>query len=372
MRYYFIAGEASGDLHTSNLVKAINQIDQNAECRGWGGDLMAHQGVEIVKHYKELAFMGFSEVLKNLPAIFKNLLFCKKDILAYKPDALILIDYPGFNLRIAKFAKKNNIKVFYYISPQIWAWKKNRVFGIKKWVHKMLVILPFEADFYATYNYKAHFVGHPLLDAIENININDDFHKKYNLNAQKQIIALLPGSRKQEIEKMLPLMLGIVPYFNDFQFVICAVNTIEHETYHKYAISDNIKVVFNDTYAVLCNAHAALVTSGTATLETALFNVPQVVCYKANKISYLIAKKLIKLAYISLVNLIMDKKVVTELIQNELNKDNLIKELSSIVRQSKERTNMLNDYVLLKSKLGGIGASKKAAQLICNDLEITK
>ena len=366
MKYYIIAGEASGDLHASNLMKALKQKDQNAEFRFWGGDLMQKQGGTLVKHYRDLAFMGFLEVVQNLGTILNNIKFCKKDILENRPDVLILVDYPGFNLRIAKFAKELGIKVVYYISPQIWAWKEGRVETVKKYVDEMLVILPFEKDFYKKHQVDAHFVGHPLLDAIEGLQAIDvqKFKKENNLN-DKEIIALLPGSRKQEISKMLELMLSVRNDFKDYQFVIAGAPSLDKNFYEQFVDAD-VHFVSNRTYDLLRCSKAALVTSGTATLETALLNIPEVVCYKGSRISYEIGKRLIKnIKYISLVNLIMDQEVVTELIQNELNTKNLVEELNKILNTEK-RTQVLTDYEVLRTKLGGSGASQNAAEIIVN------
>jgi len=364
MKYYIIAGEASGDLHGSNLMKALKQKDSNAEFRFWGGDLMQAQGGTLVKHYRDLAFMGFIEVVMNLKTILNNIKFCKEDIKNNKPDILILVDYPGFNLRIAKFAKELGIKVVYYISPQLWAWKEGRVEIIKKYVDEMMVILPFEEDFYRKHGVKSHFVGHPLLDAISSLQGIDvqKFKSDNGLN-EKEIIALLPGSRKQEVEKMLEMMLSVRPYFEKYQFVIAGAPSLDKEFYQKY-VDENVHFVSNKTYDLLRCSRAALVTSGTATLETALLNIPEVVCYRGSKISYAIAKRLVKnIRYISLVNLIMDREVVKELIQNELNTQNLVKELNFIV-EGEKRNKMLQDFTLLKEILGGKGASEKAAELI--------
>ncbi|MDQ8143459.1 lipid-A-disaccharide synthase [Chryseobacterium sp. CFS15] len=364
MKYYIIAGEASGDLHGSNLMKALKEKDSNAEFRFWGGDLMQKQGGTLVKHYRDLAFMGFLEVAMNLRTILNNIKICKDDIKNNQPDVLILVDYPGFNLRIAKFAKELGIKVVYYISPQLWAWKEGRVEIIKKYVDEMMVILPFEEDFYHKHDVKSHFVGHPLLDAIstlQDISV-DDFKTENGLN-EKEIIALLPGSRKQEVEKMLEIMLSVRPHFNNYQFVIAGAPSLEKEFYQKY-VDENVHFVSNKTYDLLRCSKAALVTSGTATLETALLNIPEVVCYRGSKISYAIAKRLVKnIKYISLVNLIMDREVVKELIQSELNTKNLVKELNFIIKGEK-RSEMLQDFKLLREKLGGKGASKNAADVI--------
>lgn len=364
MKYYIIAGEASGDLHGSNLMKALQQKDSQAEFRFWGGDLMQKQGGTLVKHYRDLAFMGFLEVAKNLKTILNNIKFCKEDIKKHKPDVLILVDYPGFNLRIAKFAKELGIKVVYYISPQLWAWKEGRVEIIKKYVDEMMVILPFEKDFYLKHGVESHFVGHPLLDAISNLEeVNLQNFKKENGLNDKEIIALLPGSRKQEVEKMLEMMLSVRPHFQNYQFVIAGAPSLDKDFYEKY-VDENVHFVSNKTYDLLRCSKAALVTSGTATLETALLNIPEVVCYRGSKISYAIAKRLVKnIKYISLVNLIMDREVVKELIQNELNTKNLVSELNLIL-EGEKREKMLQDFQLLREKLGGKGASDKAADVI--------
>lgn len=364
MKYYIIAGEASGDLHGSNLMKALKHKDPNAEFRFWGGDLMAKQGGTIVKHYRDLAFMGFLEVVMNLRTILNNIKFCKEDIQNNKPDVLILVDYPGFNLRIAKFAKEMGIKVVYYISPQLWAWKEGRVEIIKKYVDEMMVILPFEEDFYKKHGVHSHFVGHPLLDAISTLeDINAENFKTENGLNEKEIIALLPGSRKQEVEKMLQIMLSVRPYFKDYQFVIAGAPSLPKEFYQKY-VDENVHFVSNKTYDLLRCSKAALVTSGTATLETALLNVPEVVCYRGSKVSYAIAKRLVKnIKYISLVNLIMDDEVVKELIQNDLNTNNLVEELKKIL-VSEKRSEIMRNYELLREKLGGKGASENAAEII--------
>jgi len=370
LKYYIIAGEASGDLHASNLMKSLKKVDPNAQFRFWGGDLMQAQGGTIVKHYRDLAFMGFAEVLMNLRTILGNISVCKKDITAYKPDALIFIDYPGFNLRIAKWAKEEGYETHFYISPQIWAWKENRIKAIKRDVDHMYVILPFEKDFYEKkHNYPVNFVGHPLIDAISNRKNTDveKFKAENNLD-DRPIIALLPGSRKQEISKMLEVMLSITQDFKDYQFVIAGAPSQEIEFYKPYLKKTNINLVMNKTYDILSCAHAALVTSGTATLETALFKVPEVVCYKGSYISYHIAKRIINLDYISLVNLIMDREVVKELIQSEFNSESLKTELKKILEE-KNRERIFKDYYELEQKLGGTGASLETATLIYNSIK---
>lgn len=365
MKYYIIAGEASGDLHGSNLMKSVKDLDTEADFRFWGGDLMQNVGGALVKHYRDLAFMGFIEVLLNLRTIAKNLSNCKKDIEDYNPDAIIFIDYPGFNLRIAKWAKSKGYKTHYYISPQIWAWKEGRINAIKRDVDSMYVILPFEKAFYEKkHNYPVNFVGHPLIDAIADRKQVDesDFRKEHGLN-DKPIIALLPGSRKQEIKKMLSVMLSVVNEFSDYQFVIAGAPSQEYSFYSQFIDNLDVRFVSNKTYDLLSVSSAALVTSGTATLETALFKVPQVVCYKGSWISYQIGKQVVNLDYISLVNLIMDKQVATELIQNDFNSIRLKTELTRILDEY-ERTKFFVDYYELEKKLGGKGASKKTAELI--------
>ena len=361
MRYYIISGEASGDMHAANLVASLKKKDENAEIIAWGGDKLKEQGVTLVKHIKDLAFMGFLEVIVNLPTILKNISFCKKGILDFQPDALILVDYPGFNFRIAKFAKQNGIKVFYYISPQIWAWKKSRISQIRKDVDKMFVILPFEKDYYNSNNFEVDFVGHPLLDEIAKDNFS------FSLQTNKPIIALLPGSRKQEISNILPQMLGVVNNFPDYQFVVATTNSIEEGFYKNIIANKNVLLAKNETYGLLRNTKAALVTSGTATLETALFHVPQVVCYKTNPFSYLIAKRLVKTNFISLVNIIMAKMVVKELIQTDLHTKNLSSSLSKILENT-NREKIQMDYNALKIKLGVKGASNKVADLIIKSI----
>lgn len=370
MKYYIIAGEASGDLHGSNLMKALYQEDPEAEIRFWGGDLMQKAGGTLVKHYRELAFMGFVEVVFNLKTILNNIKFCKKDISEFRPDVIIFIDYPGFNMRIAKWAKALHYKTHYYISPQIWAWKENRITAIKNDVDKMFVILPFEKSFYEDkHQFPVEFVGHPLIDAIHNQPVFDetDFRKENELS-DKPIIAILPGSRKQEITKMLSVMLSVVDDFKDYQFVIAGAPSQDFEFYQQFISNKNIRFISNKTYDLLRSATAALVTSGTATLETALFKVPEVVCYKGSWASYQIAKRIITLKYISLVNLIMDEEVVTELIQNDCNTKRIKEELQKLLTPD-YRQEILKQYDILEQKLGGIGASKKTANLIVADLK---
>jgi lipid-A-disaccharide synthase len=351
-------------------MKALYKEDPNADIRFWGGDLMQNVGGTLVKHYRELAFMGFIEVIFNLKTILNNIKICKKDILKFQPDVLIFIDYPGFNLRIAKWAKELNFKTHYYISPQIWAWKESRITEIKRDIDKMYVILPFEKNFYEDkHHFPVEFVGHPLIDAIHNQTpIDTSLFRKENKLDEKPIIAILPGSRKQEITKMLSVMLSVVNDFPEYQFVIAGAPSQEYSFYENFITNENIKFISNKTYALLQNATAALVTSGTATLETALFKVPEVVCYKGSWASYQIAKRIITLKYISLVNLIMDEEVVTELIQDDCTTKRIKEELKKIL-ESNHRKQLLEQYNVLEAKLGGIGASKKTAKLIVADLQ---
>ena len=366
MKYYIIAGEASGDLHGSNLIKELKKLDNSSHFRCWGGDLMSQECNDLVKHYKDYSHMGFFEVFINLKKILNNLSFCKKDIKKYNPDVIIYVDFPGFNLRIAKWAKKNKFKNHFYISPQIWAWKQNRIKTIRKVIDQMYVILPFEKKFYSSINFNVHYVGHPLLDVIKT-NKNEALDL-----GQEKIIALLPGSRDQEIKKILPEMINIIKNFKNYSFYICAAPSQKRSTYLKYIKDNNIekvKIVENQTYEILSKSSAALVTSGTATLETALFKIPQVVCYKSSWISIMIGRFLLRnLKYISLVNLILDKEVVKELIQENLNEKNLTSELKNIL-EGENRNNMLKSYNELINKLGNKGASEKTALKIFNYLE---
>jgi len=372
MKYYIIAGEASGDLHGSNLIKEILKKDTSAEIRAWGGDLMERAGAQVVKHYRDLAFMGFAEVIMNLRTILGNIKECKKDIQNYQPDAVILVDYPGFNLRIAEFVKNLGIKVYYYISPQIWAWKKERVHKIAKFTDKIYTILPFEKAFFKKYGYDVEYVGHPLLDAIENRDISEK--RKQEIKAEfeisnQPIVAILPGSRKQEIGVMLPIMLKQITNYPEFQFILAAAPSFDLSYFDPFLEKyPSLKVIPNRTYDLLSISHAAMVTSGTATLETALFRVPEVVCYKANAISYQIAKRIVDIKYISLVNLIMDEEVVKELIQGHLNQKLLKAELGKLLGNTSERTEMLNKFEELINKLGSGGASAKTAKLLIDDL----
>jgi len=375
MKYYIIAGEASGDLHGSNLIHELKLLDTSAQIRCWGGDKMQDAGATLVKHYSELAFMGFIEVLKNIRTIFKNLTDCKADISQYQPDVLVLIDYPGFNLRIASWAKQNGLRVVYYISPQVWAWKEGRVIGIKKNVDKMLVILPFEKDFYKKWDFEVEYVGHPLVKVVDDYKVSHpDLETAIDKNrmgvfgskSSQSIVAILPGSRKQEILKKLPIMLSVAKYFPDYHFVVAKAPGVEDDFYESMLSPyQNVSSVINQTYALLRVAKAALVTSGTATLETALFGVPEVVCYKGSAVSFQIAKWLITIQYICLVNLIMKKEVVKELIQEQLTENNLAKELKKILYDADKQLKMKEDYVALKNLLSqGGNASANAASSI--------
>ncbi len=374
MKYYIIAGEASGDLHGSNLVKQIMKKDSSANIRGWGGDLMESQGAEVVKHYRDLAFMGFTEVIMNLRTILKNFDICKKDIEGFEPDVLILIDYPGFNLRMAKYAHERGLKVFYYISPQVWAWKKNRVKQIKAYVDEMYVILPFEKEFFKKFDVDVHFVGHPLIDAVTSFKKEETNRAKFlreNQLSEKPIIALLPGSRKQEIKAMLPLMLKVARKMDGYQIVIAGAPSQDESFYRSMIEREETRIIFAQTYHILSHSHSAMVTSGTATLETGIFKVPQVVCYRGGLVSYLIARALVKIKYISLVNLIMDREIVKELIQGELTEKNLENELRRISEPGSYRSEMEANYIKLYEKLGGEGASERVADLMLKTLGVT-
>ena len=366
MKYYLIAGEASGDLHASNLMRELRNQDPQAVFRFWGGDLMQNQGGELVKHYRDMSFMGFFEVILHLRTIAGYFSLCKKDLLDYHPDVIILVDYPGFNLRIAKFAHARGIRVFYYISPQLWAWHSSRVKTIKKSVDRMFVILPFEKDFYSRYNYTVDFVGHPLMDAIDatgKFQDNAAFLQENGFN-ERPIVALLPGSRKQEIRKILKIMLQVIPDFNEHQFVVAAAPSVPANFYHHLIGDLPVKIVFGSTYELLHNAKAALVTSGTATLEVALLGIPQVVCYKGSFFSYLLARLMVHIKFISLVNLVMGKEIVKELIQADLTRENLSRQMKAILFSEDARSRITSAYALLAEKLGGKGASKKVALLM--------
>lgn len=372
MKAYIIAGEASGDLHGSNLIKELRRQSPELEFRGWGGDLMQSAGMHLVKHYRDLAFMGFIEVIMNLRTILRNIDFCKHDIETFQPDVLILIDYPGFNLRIAEWAHDRGIRVFYYISPQVWAWKENRVKKIRSSVDRMYVVLPFEKDFYQKHHYEVEFPGHPLLDAISSRQSDVSAFREKNGLGPKDIIALLPGSRKQEISTMLPLMLSVMDDFPDYQFVIGGAPGQDAAFYRPLIGDRPVKLIFGQTQDLMHYARLGLVTSGTATLEAGLFQLPQVVCYKGNRISYLIARQLIKIRFISLVNLILDREAVRELIQDELNSDQIRKEVHSLLHDQARIDRMKSDYAELYTKLGGPGASQRTATSMLKILQSSR
>jgi lipid-A-disaccharide synthase len=360
MKYFVIAGEASGDLHGSNLLKEIFINDQNAQVQCWGGALMQATGATVLKDINALAFMGFVEVLKNIKTITKNFKDAKQQILAFQPDVIVFIDYPGFNLRMAKWAKQHNFKTAYYISPQLWAWKENRIHGIKATVDCMMCILPFEKEFYARWQYEAHYVGHPIVKVIA------DFKQRNIATNTENTIALLPGSRLQEINIKLPIMLAATKEYTNYKIIIAQSPTLTIDDYKPLIVGyENVEIVQNSTYEILINAKAALVTSGTATLETALLGIPQVVCYKGNYVSYAIGKRLIKVPYISLVNLIANAPIVTELIQQDLTADNIKKELKIILSTEGNKA-MKNNYKILHDIIGPENASQNAAEIICN------
>ncbi len=371
MKYYIIAGEASGDLHAANLMHELKNLDKDAQFRVWGGDLMQKQGGQIVKHYTELAFMGFVEVLMNIRQIKSNFELCQTDLLDFKPDILILVDYPGFNLRMAKFAKENNIRTYYYISPKIWAWKKSRAWKIKKYIDKMFVIFPFEKKFYKQYDYEVEYVGNPLIDELkkkkEKLPDKETFFKKNQLT-DKPVIALLAGSRKQELKYILPEMLKVIEHFHEYQFVLAGAPGFDQEDYRHFIEKYPVRLIFNQTYDLLKHAHAAIVTSGTATLETALFNVPQVVVYKMNRLTYEVGKYFIKPKFFSLVNIVMDRTIVQELLQKNL-PEKITDELSKILYDEQYRYQMLENYKELQNIIGESGASRRTAEIIYNDFK---
>lgn len=367
MKYYLIVGEASGDLHASNLMQGIKNTDPQADFRFFGGDLMAEKGGKLVKHYRSMSFMGFWEVLVNLRQVAKNLRFCKKDIAQFNPDAVILVDYPGFNLRIAKFAKQLDYKVFYYISPKVWAWKSSRVKALKKYVDKLLIIFPFEIEYFKQRGIDAVYCGNPLIDTLDSAK-NPEFRKQSSLS-EKPIIAVLAGSRAQEIKHNLSIMLGMASKLSNYQLVIAGAPSLDMDIYQPYILGTDVKIVFGQTQELLKHSVAAMVTSGTATLEAALLDVPEVVCYKGSLVSILIAALVVKVKYISLVNLIMDREVVKELIQYKLNTANLSHELFKILPGSPGREVMLQSFAELKEKLGKPGASQRFADVIVSTLK---
>ncbi|MBO3697524.1 lipid-A-disaccharide synthase [Roseivirga sp. E12] len=371
MKYYIIAGEASGDMHAANMMKQLKLRDSEAYFRVWGGDRMAEEAQELAKHIRETSFMGVFAVVRHLKTIKQNFKFCEEDIMAFQPDVLILIDNSGFNLRIAKFVKNSNLstRIFYYILPQAWAWKRKRVHTIQGWTDRRFAILPFEPDFYESYGYKVDYVGHPILDSIAqrkpSLMEPQSFRATYGLD-QKPIIALLPGSRKREIHTKLPKMLKVVKHFPEYQFIIAGSETIDASLYDQY-ITDGVKIIFEKTYDILNNATSALVTSGTATLETALFQVPQVVCYKPGYVTFHLLKRIISIKHICMVNLILDKRAVTELVEGDLNEQRMTDALkATLIPENRQR--ILNDYIELETKLGGTGASERVAALMISDL----
>ncbi|MBN1387353.1 MAG: lipid-A-disaccharide synthase [Bacteroidales bacterium] len=373
MKYFIIAGEASGDLHGSNLINKLIEVDPDADIFCWGGNKMENAGATLLVHYGELAIMGFWEVLVKLGKIFKNLRKCKQQIIDLKPDLVILIDYPGFNLRIAKHIKKENINVYYYISPKVWAWKKSRVKKIKKYINRMYVIFPFETEFFEQYDFRVHYFGNPLVETVEKemkTSANrQKFLERYKLE-DKPIISLLAGSRLQEVKKILPVMAQVEKYYPDYQLIVAGINTVDRPVYERILEGSDIMLIYDDTYSLLLNSDAALVTSGTATLETAIAGIPQVVCYRTSWLSYVIARMLVKIRFISLVNLIMDKEIVRELIQNKLNERNIVSELNTILPGGWKRKIMMDNYSVLRRKLSGRGASSRIASDMYHSLKL--
>lgn len=363
MKYFLIAGERSGDLHGSNLIRAIQRHDPQAEFRAWGGDLMQEAGATLTRHYRELAFMGLGEVLKNWRTVLGLMRQCRRDLTEFGPDAVVLIDYGGFNLRVARFAKARGIRTFFYISPKVWAWNQRRAFNIKRYVDRLFVIFPFEVGFFEKYEYKVDYVGNPLFDAIAAFTPNSAFRQQHNL-ADKPIVALLPGSRKQEVELILPAMLRVIPHFPQYQFVLAGVSNLPADLYERLLGDSQLPIVTNAAYDLLSVAYAALVTSGTATLETALFGVPQVVCYRTGFLTYEIGVRIIQVPFLSLVNLVAERAVVKELIQRELTEDNLVAELHKITDQPDTRQAQLRGYAEIREKLGTVGASERAGGLM--------
>ncbi|MCL2097676.1 MAG: lipid-A-disaccharide synthase [Bacteroidales bacterium] len=375
MKYYIISGEASGDLHGSRLMQGLKEADTAAEFRFWGGDLMAAEGGIMVRHYKETAVMGFWEVLMKLRKITRNIKECKQDLLAYRPDVVILIDYPGFNFRIAKFAKRHGIKVFYYIAPKVWAWKEKRVHRLRKYVDKLFIIFPFEVDYFKKWGIEAFYSGNPLTDVVNERLANKPDFNEFVLSNQlhnKPVIAILAGSRTMEIKYILPRILPLVQYYPDYQFVVAGAPAIAPQQYEKHLKGSDIGLVMGKTHELLAVSDAAIVASGTATLEAALIGVPQVVCYGGNELSYQIAKRLIKVKYASLVNLIMNAPVVTELLQHDLTLSNLQRELSAILPEGPQRQTILDSYAALRTLLGKPAAAARIALKMKEELMIFK
>ena len=375
MRYFLIAGEASGDLHGSNLIKGIRSVDPNAQLRCWGGDLMQEAGAELVRHYKEGAIMGFVEVIANLGKLAGNLQDCKNDIINYNPDVVVLLDYPGFNFRIAQFAKERGFRVFYYIAPKVWAWKEKRVHRLKKYVDRLFIIFPFEIEYFKKWGIDAIYNGNPLLDSVDNhpsaTETKEEFCKRADLNPDSTTVALLAGSRRGEIKYLLPRMIEVAKRYPSYQFLLACAPSVDLEFY-KGIIGkkcSNIKLLVGETYSILRHSNAAIINSGTASLEAALIGVPQVVCYGGNEISYQIARMVVKLKYISLANLIMDKGLFKELIQHDCTPDKISQELDLLVNDSNYRAKMLQDYRDVREVLGGKGASAKVAQAMIDELK---
>ena len=368
MKYYLISGERSGDLHAGNLIKALKKEDNDTQVRAWGGEYVQDSGAELVVHYRELAIMGFLEVIKALFKIRRYLKFCQQDIIKYKPDVVVLVDYGGFNMRIAKFCKTNGIKVFYYISPKVWAWNQSRALKLKRTVDRMFCILPFECAFFKKYYWNVDYVGNPVVDAVKAHQVDKTFIAKYELPTNKPIIALLPGSRKQELANMLPIMEEVVQHFPQYHFAIAAINNFENFVYAQIASKDNVSLVHEDTYNLMAHSQAAIVTSGTATLEAALWNVPQVVAYKTSWFNYYISKWVIKVDYISLVNLIADRSLVKELIQDDMNIEKIGVELEQLMIGVRGKE-VLKGYEEVQSILGNQNASENAAKLMVNYLK---
>ena len=364
MKYYLISGERSGDLHAGNLIIALKQKNTYAQVRAWGGEYVKNAGAELVVDYQELAIMGFWEVIKSISKIKKYLNFCKEDIIKYNPDVVVLVDYGGFNMRIAKFCKANGIKVFYYIVPKVWAWNQSRALKLKATVDQMFCILPFEKEFFKQYDCEVDYVGNPVMDAVKAHQVDEDFLNKYKIPTDKKLIALLPGSRKQELANMLPIMTDVVTRYPQYHFAVAAISNFDKAVYHLIEKENNVTLVNEDTYNLLAYSKAAIVTSGTATLETALWNVPQVVAYKTGWLNYTLAKNFIKVKYISLVNLIANREVVKELIQDNMNARRIAEELELIIEESAQRTKMLNDYRQVREILGETNASENTAKLM--------
>jgi lipid-A-disaccharide synthase len=369
MKYYVIAGERSGDLHAGNLVKALKARDESGEFRGFGGEYMQEAGVSLAVHYRDMAFMGLAELFTNLNKIRKYIRLCKEDILAYKPDVIILIDYGGFNLQIARFGKRSEFKIFYYIPPKYWAWYENRALWLRPYVDRLFVILPFEKDFFKKFNWESDYVGNPVLDAIKAHVEDPQFVSKNQLTKELPFIALLPGSRKQELKKIIPLMAKVVVRFPQYQFLVAAVNNLDRSWYRELDGLENVKMIFEDTYNLLLNSTAAIVTSGTATLETALFKVPQVVVYKASILTYWLIKQLVRVRFISLVNLIEEKEVVKELIQFDASADQLSQELGRLLENKTYRETMLREYDQITKRLDTGSASENTASLMMQYLK---